>query len=94
MEDFNRNDKQQFFSSIRGILKETEIGDRFSSITLEVGHERPRLVNMVIKNVLFEKIKNDLVLESKLSIAYYITSRKNENKWSTMANVLTIRKCE
>jgi hypothetical protein len=94
MEDFNRNEKQQFFSSIRGTLKETEVGDKFSSITLEVGHERPRLVNMVIKNVLFEKIKNDLVIESKLSIAYYITSRKNEDRWSTMANVLTVRKCD
>jgi hypothetical protein len=94
MEDFNRNEKQQFFSSIRGILKETETGEKFSNITLEVGHERPRLVNLVIKNTLFEKIKDDLIIENKLSIAYYITSRKNDNRWSTMANVLTVRKCE
>ena len=45
MEDFNRNEKQQFFSTIKGVLKETQIGDKFSSITLEVGHERPRLDN-------------------------------------------------
>ncbi len=94
MEDFNRNEKQQFFSTIKGVLKETQIGDKFSSITLEVGHERPRLVNLVLKNALLEKVKEDLVLESKISLAYYITSRKTADKWSTMANVLTVRKCE
>lgn len=91
MEDFNRNDKQQFFSTIKGVLKEIQKGDKFSSITLEVGHERPRLVNLVIKNILFEKIKDDLIVENKLSIAYYLTSRKTLDRWSTMANVLTVR---
>jgi hypothetical protein len=90
MEDFNRNEKQQFFSTIKGVLKETQIGDKFSNITLEVGHERPRLVNMVIKNALLEKVKSSLILEKKLSIAYYLTSRKTADKWSTMANVLNI----
>ena len=94
MEDFNRNEKQQFFSTIKGTLKEIEMGDKFSSITLEVGHERPRLVNLVLKNALLEKVKEDLIIESKISVAYYITSRKNANKWTTMANALTIRKCE
>jgi hypothetical protein len=94
MEDFNRNEKQQFFSTIKGVLKETQVGDKFSSITLEVGHERPRLVNLVMKNALLEKAKGDLIPESKLSVAYYITSRKTADKWSTMANALTIRKCE
>ena len=91
MEDFNRNEKQQFFSTIKGILKEIQKGDKFSSITLEVGHERPRLVNLVVKNVLFEKVKDELLLENKLSIAYYITSRKYNDKWTTMANVLTVK---
>jgi hypothetical protein len=94
MDDFNRNEKQQFFSTIKGVLKETQTGDKFSSITLEVGHERPRLVNLVMKNALLDKVKQDLILESKLSIAYYITSRKTADRWSTMANILTIRKCE
>jgi len=94
MDDFNRNEKQQFFSTIKGVLKEVQTGDKFSNITLEVGHERPRLVNLVIKNALFDKVKQDLVLESKLSIAYYITSRKTADRWNTMANVLTVRKCE
>jgi hypothetical protein len=94
MDDFNRNEKQQFFSTIKGVLKETQTGDKFSSITLEVGHERPRLVNLVMKNTLLDKVKQDLILESKLSIAYYITSRKTADRWSTMANILTIRKCE
>tara|TARA_R110000868_G_scaffold181220_10_gene422105 strand:+ start:213 stop:494 length:282 start_codon:yes stop_codon:yes gene_type:complete len=91
MEDFNRNEKQQFFSTIKGVLKEIQPGDKFSSITIEVGHERPRLVNLVIKNILFEKVKQDLILENKLSIAYYITSRKFLDKWTTMANVLTVK---
>jgi hypothetical protein len=94
MEDFNRNEKQQFFSTIKGVLKETILGDKFSSITLEVGHERPRLVNLVLKNDLFEKSKDDLILETKISLAYYITSRKTADKWTTMANVLTVRRCE
>lgn len=90
--DFNRNEKQQFFSTIKGVLKETDIGSKFSSITLEVGHERVRLVNMVFNNDNMPKFQDKLVIGSKISVAYYITSRKVDNKWTTMANVLNIFK--
>jgi hypothetical protein len=90
--DFNRNEKQQFFSTIKGLLKETDIGSKFSSITLEVGHERVRLVNMVFNNDNMPKFEDKLVVGTKISVAYYITSRKVEGKWTTMANVLNIFK--
>ncbi len=91
IKDFNRNEKQQFFSGIRGILKEFNQGEKFSNITLEVGHERVRPVNLVIKNANLDAIKEHLILGEKLSVTYYITSRKVENKWTTMANVLSVK---
>lgn len=92
LSDFNRNEKQQFFSTIKGVLKETDIGSKFSSITLEVGHERVRLVNMVFNNDNMPKFQDKLVVGTKISVAYYITSRKVNDKWTTMANVLNIFK--
>jgi hypothetical protein len=91
-EEFNRNEKQQFFSTIKGVLKETDIGTKFSSLTLEVGHERVRPVNLVFNNDNLNKYEDKLVIGSKVSVAYYITSRKVDNKWVTMANVLNIFK--
>jgi dihydrofolate reductase len=88
--DFNKNEKQNKFSTIKGVLKEINEESKFSNITLLVGHERTREVNMVMNSKTYESIKDKLKLEEKITVSYYITSRKKEDKWSTMANVLTI----
>jgi|APFre7841882793_1041355.scaffolds.fasta_scaffold00126_2 hypothetical protein len=91
-ESFNRNEKQQFFSTIKGVLKEKNIKEKYSTITLEVGHEKPRPVNMVIKNSILSNIEPFLILGDKISVAYYITSRKVNDNWYTTANVLNVEK--
>jgi hypothetical protein len=88
--DFNKNEKQNKFSTIKGVLKEINEESKFSNITLVVGHERPREVNLVMNNKTFISIKDKLILETKITVSYYITSRKKEDKWVTMANVLTV----
>lgn len=92
MEDFNKNEKQQFFSSIRGCLKDIEQGDKFSSITLTVGHEKTRDVNFVVKKDKFETISSDLSIGQKYSVIYYLTSKKINNRWNTMATILSLKK--
>ena len=91
-ESFNRNEKQQFFSKIKGVLKEKNISEKYSSITLEVGHEKPRPVNLIIKNSILDDIEPFLVIGDKISVAYYITSRKMKDGWFTTANVLNVEK--
>lgn len=89
-EEFNRNEKQKFFNVIKGTLKEFNKGEKFSNFTLEVGHERVRPVNLVFNNSFLPKYEHLMINDSKLSVAFYITSKKLSDKWITMANVLNI----
>lgn len=88
--EFNRNEKQQRFNSIRGILINVTTGDKFSNFTLLVGHEKTRKVNLVIKTDLLDKYKDLIVLNNKLNVNYYLTSKQDNANWLTYANVLGI----
>ena len=91
MEDFNKNEKQLHFSGIKGVLKDIEQGDKFSNITIIVGHEKKRFVNFVIRKDKFSEIASDLKIGEKYLIFYYLTSKKSESKWTTMATMLSIK---
>jgi hypothetical protein len=45
---------------------------------------------MVFNNENLPKFEDKLIIGNKISVAYYITSRRVDNKWTTMANVLNI----
>ncbi len=96
MEDFNKNEKQHNFNQIRGSIAEWNDGEKFGSVTLKVGHENPRMVNLVIKKALFDEYRASYNLDDKVLVKFYLSSR-NKNpeglpKWSTMANVLTVER--
>jgi len=88
--EFNRNEKQQRFNNIRGVLINVNIGDKFSNFTLLVGHEKTRKVNLVIKTDLLDKYKDLVVVNNKLNVNYYLTSKQDNDNWLTYANVLGI----
>lgn len=92
MEDFNKNEKQHHFNQIKGILAEINEGERFCNITMNVGHENPRQVNLIIKKDYFKNTIQDHKVGHKVSVRFYLTSRKKEGRWHSMANVLTITK--
>ena len=92
IDEFNRNEKQLNFNNIKGIIAQLNDGDRFCSITLDVGHENIRQVNLVIKKINFDPIASKFKVGEKVFIKFYLTSRFKNERWYTMANVLTAEK--
>jgi hypothetical protein len=88
--DAIKNDKQLFFNQVKGVISEIEIGEFFSSCTLDVGHENIRKVNLVGKQVDFEKMLNNRSLGDKVCAKFYVVSRKKAGRWYTSANLLSI----
>ncbi len=53
---FNNNEKQKYFNQICGDITELIDAEKYCSITLSVGHERPREVNITVKKELFDEL--------------------------------------
>lgn len=89
---FNKNDKQVYFNQCKGIIRELNDGDRFCSITLDVGHEGVRQANFVMKKKTFDDIKSAYAIKDRVNIKFYITSKFKNGRWYTTANLLEIQK--
>jgi len=89
-EDFNKNEKQLNFNRIKGTITELNDGEKFCSITLNIGHENIRQVNLVIKKNGFDAITSKFKIGQKVFATFYLTSRFKNGRWYTMANVLSI----
>ena len=92
MDSFNKNDRQVYFNQVKGTLAELNNGDRFCSITLNVGHESKRQVNFVTKKPQYDKIVEAFKIGDKLAVKFYVTSVKKNGRWYTMANALSVDK--
>lgn len=90
MNDFNKNDKQKNFNQIKGSIIELNDGEKFCNITLSLGHENLRQVNMVVKKTEFDSIKANFKIGDRVCVQYYLSSRKKSDRWHTMANVLSV----
>lgn len=90
--EFNRNDRQLHFNQIKGTISELNDGNEFCSITLDVGHENVRKANLVMKKKQFDVVAPKFSLGDKVSIRYYLVSRKKHDRWYTMANVLEVHR--
>jgi hypothetical protein len=88
----NKNEKQFNFNQIKGIVTEINAGEIFSSITLTVGHETKRYINVVFKTTILESIKEKIQIEDKVAVKYYLASYNNFSKWKTLAHLLFIDK--
>lgn len=87
---FNRNERQFRFNEIKGAITELNDGLEWCSVTINVGHESPRLVNIVVKKVAFDTIATKFMLGDKVTIRFYIASRFKNERWYTTANLLQI----
>lgn len=92
MEFENNNDKQVHFNQIKGTIKDISIGNSFGSITLEVGHEKKRFVNMVYKKEIHDDIYSNYLIGDKITAKFYISSYDKFGKWKTLAHLLSIEK--
>jgi hypothetical protein len=88
----NKNEKQFNFNQIKGIVTEINAGEIFSPITLTVGHETKRYINVVFKTTILESIKEKIQIEDKVAVKYYLASYNNFSKWKTLAHLLFIDK--
>jgi hypothetical protein len=91
-ESLIRSDKQMVFNQVRGLIEEINEGDEFCSLTLKVGHENPRMVNLTMKRHQFDDLCRQHKLGEKITARFYISSRKKHDRWYTTASVLDIRK--
>lgn len=85
-----KNDKQIFFNQIKGIIEELNNGEKFCSITLKIGHENSRHVNLVMKSPQFQSINEKFKLGDKVCVRFYISSRNKHDRWYTTATVLDV----
>jgi len=85
-----KNDKQLFFNQVKGIIEEMNDGEQFCNITLKLGHENSRNVNLVIKKPQFEPILKKYNVGDKVCVRFYISSRKKHDRWYTTATILDV----
>ena len=91
MTDFiNKNDRQRNFAEVRGVISEMNDAEYHCSITLTVGHENPRPVNVVCKKPAFDGWAKKVKVGDKVIVQYFITSRNKNERWNTYANILDI----
>jgi hypothetical protein len=88
----NKNEKQLNFNQIKGIVTEINAGEIFSSLTLSVGHETKRYINVVFKSTLLESITEKIKIEDKVIVKFYLASYNKFEKWKTLAHLLFIDK--
>lgn len=88
MSEFNKNDKQAAFNQIKGKIVEINIEPEYCNVVLSVGHENVRLVNFSSKRHYFDKFKDRFSVGMKVSVRFYITSRKKHDRWYTAATLL------
>jgi hypothetical protein len=87
-----KNDKQLFFNQVKGIIHEMNDSEDFCNIVLQVGHENTRNISFVTKKQRFDEVSCDFVLNDKVVVKYYLSSRKKHDRWYTTATILDIQK--
>lgn len=92
MEFNNRNDKQVYFNQVKGNITEFNDGITFCNITLSIGHESVRYANFALRKEEFDKLTNEFKIGDKVVVRFYITSKKKNEKWYTMCNMLAMQK--
>lgn len=81
---------QTDYNQIKGVVLEVIQHDEFPSFTLTVGQKTQRLVNIYIRKAHFDKIENLLQVGNKVSVMFFVSSRKKHGRYYTMANTLQV----
>ncbi len=87
-DSFNRNENQTVFNQVRGIISELNDAEKFCSITLSVGQHSIRNVNFIIMKPEFDRLRDKLGINDKVTISFYVSSKYKHGKWYTTAVVI------
>lgn len=82
--------KQVYYNQVRGVIEEINNTDDFPNITLQVGHNKKRNVNLVMKKDKMKEIAEKFSIGDMICLRFFVSSRFKHNRWYTMANVLEI----
>ena len=82
--------KQVYYNRIRGYLHEINDGEDFSSVTLNVGHNAKRTVNVLCKKDKINLIKETFKVGDEICISFFVSSRFKHDRWYTNINCLKI----
>ena len=85
-----KSDKQIYFNQVKGVIDELNDSDTFCNITLSVGHDRTRQVNLVAKKELFKEIQGKYEVGQWIGFKFFLYSRYKHGRWYTMANILEV----
>lgn len=87
--DFNKNELQKDFNQIKGIVTELNDAEKYCSITLEVGHENCRSVNLAVRKVEFDKMLYTIKISDKVCCRFFPVSNRKPDRWHTHLNLLS-----
>jgi molybdopterin-binding protein len=85
-----KNDKQSIFNQIKGEITEVNRGEEFSSITLVVGRNNVRHVNLSCKTMQFDLMIKSFSSGDKVIAQFYISSNKKNDRWYTTGTLLSL----
>jgi len=89
--EFNINDKQRHFNKVKGEITELLNGEKYCSVTLQVGHEHPRLVNFSMRKNQYEAIQKKYAIGSRVVCYFFITSKEKYGRYYTIATLLDLQ---
>ena len=92
--DFNKNQSQLNFNSIKGVIKEIVNDGDYSAIILEAGHEVKRSVYLSIPTKKLNDLSKSALIGNKVEAKFYIASKQRNGRWFTNVNILDIKVCE
>jgi hypothetical protein len=90
MESNIKNDKQIHYNQIKGNITELNDGIEYCSVTLKVGHEKVRDVNVSMKKEQFDAIKDVVSINQRVLVKYFLVSRKKHDRWHSSANLIEL----
>ncbi len=90
MEFINNNEKQIKFADIRGVISELNGDGDFCSVTLSVGHEKLRDVNIATRRPEMDRILEKHKIGDKVLCRYYPSSKRKHDRWYTHLILLSI----
>jgi hypothetical protein len=85
-----KNEKQIYYNQVKGVVTEINEEQEYCSITLDVGHENIRKLNLSMKRIQFDSLCKGLSLGQKILAKFYVVSRKKTGRWYTSANILDL----
>lgn len=78
---FDNKSSQIYFNQVKGVIVELNEGAEYCSVTLEVGHDKTRLVNLVTKKGQYDVLLGRFKLGEKITCMFYPTSNKKGERW-------------